>query len=106
MIRQPAPSRRAGLRAVGLVFGALVGFYMLSYLVVSRRWRSDLAFALGSGVSEGVTSYVPIRHLATDRGYRLHCLLSALYEPLWRLDRLFGGPSPINICQGIRAEKQ
>jgi hypothetical protein len=90
---------------VGLLLILLLVSYVGSYGVVSRVWRSDLEAALGPNRLTGATSYVPIRFLFTEDGYRLHCALCGFYEPLWRLDQGLGGPSPISIFFGIGQKK-
>jgi hypothetical protein len=93
-------------KVLGITLLALFGLYVSSYLILSRLWRSDLEASLGPNRIEGVTCYVPLQVLGTPKGYGLHCFLCGFYDPLWRLDRMMGGPTPISINQGIGEKKR
>lgn len=88
-----------------LVLTVLFGLYVSSYIVLSRAWRSELQAAFGPNSIDPGTCYVPPSRLGTEEGYRLHLMLAAFYEPLWRLDRRLGGPSPLCITFCISSEK-
>ena len=101
------PRKRSPLRVLGIALLLLLVAYVGSYIALSRAWQSELHEALGPW-SEGATSYVPVRYLATQEGagYRWHCFLAWFFTPLRTLDALFGGPIPISINQGISDKKR